>query len=859
MTSPPTPSSSLNPPKEVRRSPVRPPSPLRNTFIADTSTGINPEDIVSEDEDDEEDDDEHDQRRWNERSLSPSSSVSNLAASLKERVGNFLGSMTSRSPLLSDAEIEAEAERARDRSRREAENILSQEAAEERERMRVEERVLALIGSQSGNDSVPNTPHARGGKMTNPPSPSQSHKDKDKDGSSWWTAAKNRLTPTKDLTPAQQIVQETKTREKESKKGKRKEKEKEEPRYSDPAALVPPQYRRPVTGSPTSPTPSRPTGLNMAPNLTPSPMRSGESSPSREAPPLYAQFNNQGSLDIPGTLLAIAKRFEKLEKWTVGHVRALEERMNDVERWLVEKEKEREKEKEEGEDVNSDARRDGAVASPDLQDMRDGMTELQGRVTELGREMARLATSPSFLSSGPRAQQPGPISHAPSTSSTIAVPSGDDSPGPGPTGTDAALLLRSPMTPSVHAAHSRFSSVSTARESTSPPPLLGPSRIVSGTRLPYPTGDYATPTESAGYSPSQSSSSPSSSTRPSTRPLSVASAKSSVSGTVGLGISGTSLQSGSLSSGTPPVPATLMTPTASGRSLPAPPPQAKQNPSASADARRNSVSPTPTPRKRYTVALGEPIMSPLEMGEPQQLPLGHIGTAFFSTLDGDGASESRSRAEEDSEDGETSGDGQENDSDKEKDGKSWRSDEAEEAVFDQDTIGKSAAARFVTATATATGGSHSGGGGSSSSVPSSGSKRRIRTQSAYIGSGSGSGSSMTGLHFPTDSGSTSDAGGSSARSMRVLQTPPLRPRTWSRSSSSDRHMHMHHGGGGGGGAGGSNAAVNLAAGGGEPFVDPLVLRRREKDGRKGVRPMAGPGRKVPVGQLVAFFDKEKGR
>ena len=58
---------------------------------------------------------------------------------------------------------------------------------------------------------------------------------------------------------------------------------------------------------------------------------------------MYAQFTSQGRLDVPGTLLMIAKRFEKLEKWTVGHVRALEDRMNDVERWLVDKEAEKEK------------------------------------------------------------------------------------------------------------------------------------------------------------------------------------------------------------------------------------------------------------------------------------------------------------------------------------------------------------------------------------------------------------------------------------------------------------------------------------------------------------------------------------
>ena len=50
----------------------------------------------------------------------------------------------------------------------------------------------------------------------------------------------------------------------------------------------------------------------------------------------------------------IAKRFEKLEKWTVGHVRALEDRMNDVERWLVDKEAEKEKEKEKEKEYESE-------------------------------------------------------------------------------------------------------------------------------------------------------------------------------------------------------------------------------------------------------------------------------------------------------------------------------------------------------------------------------------------------------------------------------------------------------------------------------------------------------------------------
>lgn len=62
----------------------------------------------------------------------------------------------------------------------------------------------------------------------------------------------------------------------------------------------------------------------------------GSTAPSQMDPhatPLYAQFNPQsGALDVAATLLTVAGRFEKLERWTVNHVRALEERMKDVER-----------------------------------------------------------------------------------------------------------------------------------------------------------------------------------------------------------------------------------------------------------------------------------------------------------------------------------------------------------------------------------------------------------------------------------------------------------------------------------------------------------------------------------------------
>ena len=50
----------------------------------------------------------------------------------------------------------------------------------------------------------------------------------------------------------------------------------------------------------------------------------------------------------------IAKGFKKLKKWTVGHVRVLEDWMNNVERWLVNKEAEKEKEKEKEKESKSE-------------------------------------------------------------------------------------------------------------------------------------------------------------------------------------------------------------------------------------------------------------------------------------------------------------------------------------------------------------------------------------------------------------------------------------------------------------------------------------------------------------------------
>ncbi|EEB90871.1 hypothetical protein MPER_10866, partial [Moniliophthora perniciosa FA553] len=156
----------------------RPPSPLRNGYVPSSGTGIDPnafdDDEDDDDEEDEEDDDEIDERAHIQRSPSPASSVSQMAASFAQRMGDLVNGMTApRSPSLpSDAELEAEAERERDRTRREAERILSREAAE---RKMVEERVLAMMETTRGLPPPPSRSQTM--PNPNPPSPAGSQKE----------------------------------------------------------------------------------------------------------------------------------------------------------------------------------------------------------------------------------------------------------------------------------------------------------------------------------------------------------------------------------------------------------------------------------------------------------------------------------------------------------------------------------------------------------------------------------------------------------------------------------------------------------------------------------------------------------
>lgn len=809
---------------------------------------------------------------WDDRSPSPSgSSVSQIAANLAQRVGTFVeGINRPRSALPTDEELEAEAQRECDRSRREAELILTREAEQRR---LVEERVLAVMDD---SNPLPPPPSRPPGGMSNSSSPASSQKEKD--GLNWWTAAKQRLTPTKEkdsLTPAQQVIQDARAREKEQKKNaKGKEKALGEwpanpqAKFSDPllhSLNIPPSpQRKPVLSSPVSPTPSRPNLSNMAPNLTPSPMRSVDNlsvSPSREAPPLYATFNEQGILDIPGTVLTIAKRFEKLEKWTVGHVRALEERMNDVERWLVDKERDREQKEK--------PLTDPTTVDPNLNDIRDEISELQGRVGELGREMAKLAFAPNNLSSGPSRHSSAADSSPPTTSTVASAYHHTPS---------ASMTASLP-------AHSRLNST-TARDSTSPPMAAntagGASTRGSGTKLPYPTGDYTSPNTSFSP-PSSPPASGNSKTRRSFSALPSSSTSSnvttsavnlnSIQHSVSPNSSNPNLNLG-LNPGSPSTSSTNLSAKGgtSPNNLNAPSPSSSKG--QQQQKRQSSVS--PTPRKRYTVALGEPLRSQSPPGQDhgldatplnikrgiQPIPFGKgqisIGTAMFS-------SSSSATADGGSGDGLLG---------------SAFEDVAEGDLFQDE---KSAAPRLVNS------GTYSlQNGNNDNSDPFSFpvmnkptsqsqpthtlptttnpnsrlSRSRPRPQSTYtFGSSSTLMSSLSSFEHHS--------------SHHTLNPPPqasiqpLKPRTRSKStdqrfgsldslnsstSVSSISSTSSYGGG-------SNNGNGTGSG---KFVDPLLLRKenaekaREKDQKGSGAGTRGRG-KVAVGQLVAFFDEKKGK
>ena len=788
----------------------RSPSPLRSGFKVDPNTG----EIQSEDGSDDDNDDDDPAAVWGRRSHSPNPSMSQFASSFAQRVGSLVSSVGSAvSPgLPTDEELEREAERDRERSRRLAERILTQEAEERR---LMEEKVFAMM--QTAHSSPNHISPARSQSMPlfEHPSPTPSQRES---GGSWWAAAKNCLTPTKEpLTAAQQVIQETKEKEKrEKKEAKRAEKEKKrspdwpatpDDKYTNPTLLslaTPPRPspKHASHSAPSSPTLGSQQGLpiSLPPSLAPSPLRPPDSrtaspsrSPSREPPPLYVQFNDQGTLDVPGTLVVIARRFEKLEKWTVGHVRALEERMGDVERWLVEKENEREGQV----DTTTTNGSSSSALEGSVNDMRDELMEMQGRIGELGREVAKFVTSPSVLSTMPTRVSAQAVSTAPQTNSSFAIHAQ----------TSSSITVHShslpPNTPQPSV--SRISSYSDLRRRDSVSPPFVPHSAIRAeqprSRLPYPTGDYTSPPGSVvvgqvTLSPPQSppttttnsaSGSPAGAVR--SRPVSVA----------------------GLPAASPPplasAPAGLPRP---GVSLVAPPQPAR--------ARSSSIS--PTPRKRYTVALGEPIMKPRLSASPTPISVG---------------------------------------------GEDTEEDEVVERTIGR-TAGRHASAQYQRVPTRMTNGVGLGfghgvgnGDGNGDDTDTSGDSaplpppRRVRPRAqTQTGSPSAAGGSRGGSR-----------GGPPSVAAAASRTNPLR--LHGRALSTDRRVPLDATSGSGSArtprtprSATSDASLSSAASAGG-FRDPLMVRREESEARAKAAPappkvFAGKPR-APVGQLVAYFDK----
>ncbi|KAL5478440.1 hypothetical protein ACEPAI_2624 [Sanghuangporus weigelae] len=806
-------------PVDVRRPQRRPPSPLRNSYTPDDA---------SEDGSDDENE------QWGRDPSSPSPSITKIASEFAHRVGALVGSAGSRNSqhLPTQAELEAEAERERERSRREAEMIMRREAEE---RKMVEDGVFAMMDGSSQKQPLQPPPPRSQTMSSNRSSPSSSPKEKE----NWFMAVKNKLTPTKEpLTPAQQIIQEAKAKEKEKEKKKGKEKEKDPKewpstpsrKFSDPAFL-----NLAATTSPEPVTPPRPVAQNGT--MTPSPGRSIDST--RDGPPLYAQFNNQRILVVPETLLTIARRFEKLERWTVSHVRALEERMGDVERWLVEKEKEKEEETAAAQDDDEEAaarsennEKSGFHSDEDedsgkedeLFEIREELVELQGRVGELGREMAKLMTAPLNLASGPARN--AAVGHSKYVSQAASTPNSPPAPTPAlaPAVASAPILSQPlaiaptpaptatavPPTPTsigprslpalpVNARGQPTATPVRPKEPTSPPTAQRSSSVLSSgsgrTRLPYPTGDYTSPpgsipTKQDVLSPTNS---PPSSLTEATRkrPLSIAGLPSDSSSIFQASQSSTPSTSGLPSRQEP----------SSVRALsPNPKPSTGTSPISSGQ-RQPSIS--PTPRKRYTVALGQPISSAntADRDEYDWRERATFSASPVAKADvfGDDEDEHRNSYSDASEDDYSEARAIQHS----RDGTIGKSEShlANPPTIPNDTLRR---------------------GNSTTTPPRESPGSRVRAQSSY--------GPPKGFHMSMLS-ATSSANASPS------PIAPLRPRV--RSKSIDP----------------IGLGISVPNGNGR-FVDPLVLRK-ELEPKTPRTPKFERGRKVPVGELVAFFDQER--
>jgi len=656
----------------------------------------------------------------------------------------------------------------------------------------MEEKILAMRGGRNGSQTSLPLP------SSGPTAPGSSPR---KEEPGWWQAARTRLNPNKELTAAQQIIQETKSKDKEAKKGKGKEAKPPTRKTSDPALLHLdiPQGGGYRPGS-ASPTDNRPSGEHTPSREYPGDSRPSPSpgigmSPASKAgkdgdnAPIYAKFTPLGALDVPETLLTIARRFEKLERWTVGHVRALEDRVGDVEKWLVDKEEARQAAEEARE-------REFAENKKIIGEMKSRGDELK-RATEEGKRISQQVTRD--LQQTVEREVERAIAKRPS--STVTSQSSEE--------LEVAKrdILRlnaeiSSVKESLVELGSNFADlgkmVSTQGKGIdfpgthSPAPLTvhhtgGMGSTSSRSRLPYPSGDYAS---GDGMTP------------PASPPP------------VSLGSTGRAAIVASPSS--VPLPTTPGPRTAGSQTaLNANRPQVKStNSHTSLDIppkrseRPASTSPTPRNRKRYTVALGGPLTSPLEQlqqnfeeankdAEPAPQSTGDspvgiklIGSSAFSR---------------DSPSPVQNGHGKE------------------------ETIGGTPIDLSRVASLSPPSGNTPVGSLNSSSrtrgQDTSPGSSRIRAQSAY--------------GAPTGWGSMSKNIGS---------TPPLRPRRRSGDTS----------GSGQGEFGAMGAPGNASAtGSATKFVDPLLLRKKDREGLGPPKLPVPRSGKTSFGELLAFFDGEK--
>jgi hypothetical protein len=176
-------------------------------------------------------------------------------------------------------------------------------------------------------------------------------------------------------------------------------------------------------------------------------------------------------------------------------------------------------------------------------------------------------------------------------------------------------------------------------------------------------------------------------------------------------------------------------------------------------------------RKRYTVALGGPIVAPPEVEAEHERERSGLGTAFFSS------------AAESSDD--------------------YYDDDDESTADADETLGRKAASRAAAAVKL----------GSANAALIHDSSSRMRAQSTY---------------------------GDFTNPLQSNQAFSAQSKHRFRSQSIDVR---------------SDSTFCAEQTG--KFVDPLVLRRQGKSERGKEKPLIGPGKKVPVGQLVAFFDSER--